>query len=37
VLFSRVEEVLPFLVNTANELRLTVFDWGGPSIYRPGT
>jgi hypothetical protein len=37
VVFSRVQEVLPFLVSTANELGLTVFDWGGPSIYRPGT
>jgi len=37
MVFSRVEEVLPFLMNTANELGLTAFDWGGPSIYRPGT
>jgi hypothetical protein len=36
MVFSRVEEVLPFLVDTANELGLTVFDWGGASIYRPG-
>jgi len=35
VIYSRVEEVLPFLVRTANDLGLTVFDWGGPSIYRP--
>jgi len=35
IVFSRVEEVLPFLVDTANELGLTVFDWVGPSIYRP--
>jgi hypothetical protein len=35
MVFSRVEEALPFLVDTANELGLTVFDWGGPSIYRP--
>ena len=35
MVFSRVEEVLPFLVNTANELGLVVFDWAGPSIYRP--
>ena len=33
--FSRVETVLPFLVETANALGLVVFDWGGPSIYRP--
>ena len=33
--WSRVEEVLPFLVLTANSLGLTVFDWGGPTIYRP--
>ena len=35
MVFSRVEEVLPFVVDTSNELGLTVFDWGGPSIYRP--
>lgn len=35
MVYSRVEEVLPFLVETANELGLVVFDWGGPSIYRP--
>jgi hypothetical protein len=33
--WSRVEEVLPFLVRTANSLGLTVLDWGGPAIYRP--
>jgi hypothetical protein len=32
---SRVEEVLPFLVHSSNSLGLTVFDWGGPTIYRP--
>jgi hypothetical protein len=35
MVFSRVEEVLPFVADTANELGLTVFDWAGPSIYRP--
>jgi hypothetical protein len=35
MVYSRVEEVLPFLVNAANDLGLVVFDWGGPSIYRP--
>jgi hypothetical protein len=35
ITYSRVEEVLPFLVRTANTLGLTVFDWGGPSIFRP--
>lgn len=35
IVYSRVEEVLPFLVETATSLELTVFDWGGPSIYRP--
>lgn len=35
MVFSRVEEVVPFLVETANELGLIVFDWAGPSIYRP--
>ena len=37
VVFPRVKEVLPFLVNTANELGLVVFDWASPSIYRPRT
>lgn len=36
MVYSRVEEVLPFLVKTATDLGLVVFDWGGPSIYRPG-
>ncbi len=32
--YSRVEEVLPFLVGTANALRLTVFDWAAGRVYR---
>jgi hypothetical protein len=35
VTWSRVEEVLPFLVRTANSLGLTVFDWGARAIHRP--
>ena len=35
--WSRVEEVFPFLVRTANSLGLTVFEWGGPTIYRPSS
>ena len=35
LVYSRVEEVLPFLVKTANDLGLVVFDWAGPNIYRP--
>jgi len=35
--WSRVDEVLPILVRRANSLGLTVFDWGGPTIYRPGS
>jgi hypothetical protein len=35
MVYSRVEEVLPFLVKTANDLGLVVFDWGGPTILRP--
>jgi hypothetical protein len=35
--YSRVNEVLPFLVETANDLGLTVFDWAGPSIHRPSS
>jgi hypothetical protein len=34
--YSRVEEVLPFLVREAKALGLTLFDGGGPTIYRPG-
>jgi hypothetical protein len=35
VVYSRAEEVVPFLIETAIGLGLTVFDWGGPNIYRP--
>jgi len=35
VIYSRVEEVLPFVIESANRLGLAVFDWGGPTIYRP--
>ena len=35
VIYSRVEEVYPFLVETALGLGLTIFDWAGPTIYRP--
>jgi hypothetical protein len=35
IVFSRVNEVLPFLIGSAKALGLTVFDWGGPTIYRP--
>jgi hypothetical protein len=35
MVYSRLEEALPFLVKTANDLGLVVFDWGGPSIFRP--
>jgi|ERR1700722_11304842 len=37
IVYSRVDEVLPFLVKTANGLGLTVFDEAGPSIYRART
>jgi hypothetical protein len=33
--YSRIEDALPFVVSKANSLGLTVFDWGGSSIYRP--
>jgi hypothetical protein len=33
--YSRVEEVLPFLVEKANDLGLVVFDWGTETIHRP--
>ena len=32
---SRVEEVLPFLVKTAKDLKLVVFDWATETIHRP--
>ena len=35
IVYSRVDEVLPFLVEKANSLGLAVFDWGGETIYRP--
>ncbi len=35
ITWSRAEEVRPFLIRTANDLGVTVFDWGGPAIYRP--
>ncbi|MGP0064475.1 MAG: hypothetical protein ACLQGP_12870 [Isosphaeraceae bacterium] len=34
VSYSRVEEVLPFLVETANGLGLVVFDCSSETIYR---
>jgi hypothetical protein len=33
--WSRVDEVLPFLIKTSNDLGLTVFDWGTDTIHRP--
>jgi hypothetical protein len=33
--YSRIEEVLPFLVETANNLGLVVFDWATETIYHP--
>jgi hypothetical protein len=35
ITYSRVKEVLPFLLRTANTLGLPVFDSGAPSIFRP--
>src|SRR5437016_598108 len=32
--YARVEEVLPFLVETANALGLVVFDWVTGRVYR---
>lgn len=36
MVFSTVGEGLPFIVEQANDLGLTVFDWVGPTIFRPG-
>jgi hypothetical protein len=33
--YSRVNEVLPFLVEAANALDLPVFDWATERIHRP--
>ncbi len=33
--YSYVEEVMPFLIKTANELGLVVFDWETQAIHRP--
>jgi hypothetical protein len=35
VVYSRVDDVLPFLIETANSLGLTVFDWATDTIHRP--
>ncbi len=32
--YSRVDDVLPFLVKTANDLRLVIFDWATKRVYR---
>jgi hypothetical protein len=32
--YSRVEEVLPFLIETSNALGLAVFDWASMTIHR---
>ena len=34
IVFSRVDEVLPFLLQTATQLGLTVFDWQTNQIHR---
>ena len=36
IIFSRVEDVLPFVIETANRLGLTVFDRQTDQIHRPG-
>lgn len=35
VVYSRVEEVLPFIIDTAASLGLAVFDWSTGHIHRP--
>ena len=34
MVYSRVDDVLPFLIGTARELGLTVFDWRTEQIHR---
>jgi len=35
MVYSRVDEVLPFLIEQANALGLIVFDWATKTIHRP--
>ena len=35
IAYGKVEEVLPFVIEVANKLGLTLFDWGTETIYRP--
>ena len=35
MVYSRVDEVLPFLIEQANSLGLVVFDWATETIHRP--
>ncbi len=35
IVFSHVDEVLPFVIETANQLGLTVFDWQTKQIHQP--
>jgi len=35
MVYPRVDDVLPFLVKTANGLGMVVFDWATKTIYRP--
>ena len=35
VSYSRIDEVLPFLIATSNELGLVVFDWATNLVHRP--
>lgn len=35
MVYSRVEEVLPFLIREANALGLSVFDWATETVHRP--
>ena len=33
--YSQVDEVLPFVISTANAMGLAVFDWATEKIHRP--
>jgi hypothetical protein len=35
IVSSRVDEVLPFLITTANSMNMAVFDWATEQIHRP--
>jgi hypothetical protein len=37
IVYSRADEVLPFVISEANVLGLVVYDWGTKTIHRPSS